>query len=291
MNGTKKILIFLSIATVLVLGMLALNLDREMSTSARDSFWTDKTFNEGKYQLVICGDSRVYRGVSAEIVQESSGLSTYNFGYSSGSFSQQMLDHSYARLDKEGRAVMLLGITPHSLTKSAAEDVQFKLESDRSTFEVWKRKNLVKPLSYFDPIKPSEVFGLAGNFDKPDVLGWMPNEGMVVDTAKGLEHYKKVFIDNPIDEKIYNNLLEFIQKVTAEGIEVYAFRPPTMVSMEVLEDEITGFDVIEVQADIEAAGGKWIPMNSALYQTYDGSHLQEASAIQLSELLGKSLAN
>ena len=76
------------------------------------------------------------------------------------------------------------------------------------------------------------------------------------------------------------------------GIQVFAFRVPSSVEMEVLENSISGYNNEQVRNAIEMSGGEWLSIpNKESYHSYDGSHLHHNSAILLSEELGKQLKN
>ena len=74
------------------------------------------------------------------------------------------------------------------------------------------------------------------------------------------------------------------------GIQVFAFRVPSSIEMETLENSISNYNEEQVRTAIERAGGEWILMpNKEPYHSYDGSHLHYRSAISLSKELGKQL--
>jgi hypothetical protein len=76
---------------------------------------------------------------------------------------------------------------------------------------------------------------------------------------------------------------------TSKGIRVFGFRPPTTIAMLQLENEMSAFDEKALIAAFTAAGGTWIPVDFSKYHSYDGSHLDEASAEKLSAFLGKEM--
>lgn len=289
MKYNQKIAVFLIISLLLTLAIIEWNPEREMSEAARENFWTEKTHNEEKFDVVIYGDSRIYRGVSPAHITEETNLSAYNFGYSSGSMSSQMLEFASSHLDHSNRPVFILGISPHSLTKDAMKDEQFLQEDGRSALEVLKRKKLAGFMSIFDPIRPSDLFAKGANQDQLNEGGWMSNPGNEIDTLNGLEHYRKVLTDNPIVPEAVEDMLSFVTELSSKGVRVIGFRPPTMSSMEALENDLLNFDQMDLAKRFEEHGGEWLNFDLNEFQTYDGSHLQKESAIFLSKKLAEKL--
>lgn len=289
MKAQKKIAIFLISTSLLTSLLLIWNPDRSISETARANFWTTKTFNPSTYDVVFYGDSRVYRGISPDNIIEGTEFSCYNFGYSSGSLSSQMLDFAASHVDKSDHPTLVIGVTPYSLTQNSIKDKQYLQEVNKSKTEIFLNTYQSGLLTYFDPIKPSDVFGLTGNFDEFNPNGWMSNRGNVIDTLSGLESYEKVLYNNPIHEGTYFRFFDKVREYSASGINVYGFRPPTMMSMEQLENQMTGFDETSFIKMFEEAGGSWIYVDKAAYQTYDGSHLQKEEAVKFSRFLNQQL--
>jgi hypothetical protein len=73
-------------------------------------------------------------------------------------------------------------------------------------------------------------------------------------------------------------------------VEVLAFRVPTTVQMEAIEDEMSGFDEDAVARGIEDAGGTWITFENRFgYFSHDGSHLHYKAARSFSRDLALAL--
>jgi hypothetical protein len=96
-------------------------------------FWVQKTHGAGKYNLIVLGDSRIYRGISPRAMESIlPGIRVLNLGYSNGSMSPLMFREAGRRLDWDNpvRAI-ILGITPVTLTPVAAENEHFLQEWNR----------------------------------------------------------------------------------------------------------------------------------------------------------------
>lgn len=289
MKTNRKIAFSLVLAICMSAALLIWNPQRTSAESSKQFFWTNKTMGNSKYDVVVYGDSRVYRGFSTEAFLGESDLTCFNFGYSSGSYSKRMLDFCESKLSSKNQPKLVFGITPHSFTQDALKDEQFCQEKDRSSFDVLLRKYKSGLLQRFDPISPKDIFGFSEKRETFHADGWISTHNVAMDTLAGLNSYKKVFTDNPINEKAIEEFMEFVQTQVEKGVEVYAYSPPTMVSMDELEDEISGFDFNKFMERFERAGGEWVNVTRGGYQTYDGSHLTVESTVKLSELLGKEI--
>jgi hypothetical protein len=60
--------------------------------------------------------------------------------------------------------------------------------------------------------------------------------------------------------------------------------------LEELERELSGFDERAFVAEFTRRGGIWLSNLGVGYRTYDGEHLQLASALRFSDALGARLA-
>lgn len=109
----------------------------------------------------------------------------------------------------------------------------------------------------------------------------MPEQALAV--------YVKRFKEDSAKESDINLLIKQIADWEKEGINVIAFRPPSTVQMEKLEDRISGLDYDYLREKVIENEGELMSFNSSDYESYDGSHLRSASAIQFSKDLGIKL--
>lgn len=265
------------------------NPEREESESAKQNLWTSKTHASNNQDIVVYGDSRVYRGFSTEHFIGNKSLSCHNFGYSSASYSQLMLEFCERQLASKSSGTFVFGVTPHAFTKSAISDEHFKQEFDRSELDVKTRLAKTEVLQYFDPITANDFLGLSNETESFHPDGWISKSNVKFDTLAGLKSYTKTFSKTKIDPATYSNFFKFVKEQVQKGRKIYAYRPPTMVSMDALEEEQTSFRFDDFIHKFESAGGKWIDVPRSKYETYDGSHLTTASTIDLSKYLGEQI--
>ncbi|RMG70541.1 MAG: hypothetical protein D6722_08565 [Bacteroidetes bacterium] len=259
-----------------------------------------KTHHEGQYDLLVLGDSRVYRGVSpADMSQALPGWRSFNLGYSSAGFGPLMYEEAARRLDPEGARVLVLGITPWSLTESAAQNAHLQQELARPLSERWQRRYVNYYLQDLAPTRPEALWqALRGTTPAPaeyyyqtfdEAGGWMPSRLEPPQPRKALGPYRAEFRQEQVSPARVEALLDQVQTWVAEGVSVYAFRPPTSPDMTALEDELSGLDMSALGRDIEAAGGIWLDIPGE-YPSYDGSHLPDSAARRFSRALGAAIA-
>ena len=81
--------------------------------------------------------------------------------------------------------------------------------------------------------------------------------------------------------------MKWIRKWTSEGVTVVAFRPSTSPAMEELEEKKTAFSSLQIDKKIQEAGGIWWDCSAIEYVSFDGSHLDGATAKKFSYALAK----
>lgn len=280
----------ISLIPVLLALWLLLSLLKPETDASKASvikrFWILKTHSEKKYSLLLCGDSRTYRGMSPQAMKKVlPDFSIYNFGYSSGSFSPFMLDQIEKRLDFDAPTkVLYLGITPYSLTPKAAKDGHISQELARKKEEIWESLYLEPLEQFFEPYQL--------NWDKPGdsvlyiqeykTTGWVATTKIPPSPEEAIPIYTKDFQDNSVSNTVIDSLVARVKRWTERRVIVFAARPPTTNAMINLENTISGFNENEFVLKFEEAGGIWLQTDIDDYQSFDGSHLDIPSAIKFS---------
>jgi hypothetical protein len=289
------VLFLMSTGLICILGIV-----RPKPISSRvqkEKFWADKAHSKKKYSVIIAGDSRVYRGVDPRTTSdELANHSVLNFGFSSAGFNEILFSGIKTRLAQTAtEKIIVLGITPYSLTPKAQENQHYLQESKRNPKEVFKRRYINPFLSFFDPIAPTDLFqdidtirGYHETFHKD---GWVASYKVPSNPKAALDSYKRNFKENQVNQGVLNNLFRQISNWRNEGIKVYAFRVPSTREMEILENSLSGFNEELVRKGVEDSGGLWLAIADKYeYESYDGSHLTETSAVIFSRNLGEQLA-
>ena len=292
MNAKNKIVSFLVLSVILISAGVVIIPDPIANDTKKDVFWTNKTHSKKRYDIVVAGDSRVYRGISPDhITAQTSGLSTINLGYSSFGFTNASLDFIESKLNNNG--IIIIGLTPYSLTPNAAKNEHYLQELNRKEIDIYKRLYLNKYLLPFARRNYSDVFGQTidtvkeGYYEKFHLNGWVESYKIPFDSTFALAAYDKNFKSNIITDSLTSVLIQRIKKWRNNGIMIICFRPPSTNAMEELENKISGFNEKEIADRISKAGATWLNFHNKNFSSYDGSHLHYTSAIELSKMLGR----
>lgn len=291
-----RALITLLVAVALVFAIGSWRPAPISSTVLKEKFWADKVHGRKKYPVVFAGDSRVYRGVDPETLKnELGGLSVLNYGFSSAGFNDLMFREISHRLDTaSAKRVVILGITPYSLTPKAQRNSHILQEKDRPWDEVFSRRFIAPFLNYFDPIKPEDLINY-----KPDAPGyyedfmrdgWVASEKIPKDPEFALKSYITNFEQNTVSDTVVNNLVQQVREWRSEGIILFALRMPSTEKMEHLEDSLSGFKEGVIRSKLTAAGGIWLDVaNRNTLDSYDGSHLSRTAAKAFTKSIGEEI--
>lgn len=269
----------------------------------KELFWVNKTHSDKKANIIVAGDSRIYRGFSIKdfLTQINKKTTALNLGYSSAGFGKNYFDFIDSKIvtDKNTK-IIILGITPNSLTLEASLNKHFKDYNKKGKMEIFQTTYIdpninFSPYTFYEILKTKnnnsekEDFHSLNNGKKEhfDNLGWIASTSSKIDSLEALKSYRKSFSKKNIDSIIVNNLFVQIKKWNKEGIKVFCFRPPTTKHMVDLENELSGFNENKFKLKLAEFGGVWINVNQTKYLSYDGSHLDYLAAKEFSKDLGK----
>ena len=287
--------------TAAIVGGIFLIRHQRKTTLFPDQYWAMKASWEHCADVVLAGDSRMNMGACPEAMQQAlPGRTILNFGFFGTGYSPEYLQRTRNVLREDGSRIIVLGITPHSLTSSAlvnngfiqvmrdfgpgkgwgvAEEVRAAIDvlSEPVTFE-----NAVNAMVHWNKNVRSHT-----NDYRPD--GWMEVRKMRDDTSQ-VDDYEIMFKSDKTQPAVIERLLEQVRQWRKQGIHVYAFRVPTCPQMYALENRLSEFNEQTFTAGLEQAGGAWLSMNQTGYHSFDGSHLRFDAAIQLSQDLARKIA-
>ena len=297
MRIKPNIWITMMMAAVLVTA-LSFVLPKDSEKYLGELFWSRKTFAPAKYNIVIMGDSRVYRGLSPEIIESHlPGLKVLNFAFSNGGLNPTMFDAAEKKLTKNDYPkIIVFGVSANTISGYSEGNQQYLQELTRPREEVLERIYL-NPLRYWfsatSPEKLKEYFSnsevTAFYRNKYFMNGYVESEKFPVDTMEAISSYIDDFTNFKVDSTHLNILFQQVEKWANKGITVVGFVPPVSQPMQMLEDTLGLFDEAAIKTGIEKASGHWIDLNPANYKTYDGSHLTIESAQKLSNKIGEEI--
>jgi hypothetical protein len=274
--------------------VLPIDVDQVAQSGAvGEQFWVLKTHGRARFDMVLMGDSRVYRGLSPQAMESIlSGTRILNFGYSGGGLDPVMYAAADGKLDPgSDHKSIVFGVTPLTLTPYAARNQHYLQELSRPADYVYLRLYwlpLVHSLETLDvsdltrAVHASPSQTQAGYYQEFHNDGWIASWTIPEDPYRTLPSFRDIFSQTPVSQSLVQELMDQTRTWVAAGIRVYAFRVPSSPAMVALEDQISGFDEAAFVAQFQAAGGIWFSIPLEPYHSYDGSHLTKQSALQLS---------
>jgi hypothetical protein len=264
----------------------------------RSQFFLKKTFAPAKYNLVVVGDSRIYRGISPVAMEEVlKKWKIINLGYSNGGLNPAMFRLSESKLaSNKGPKAILLGITAFTLTPESLENKHYLENRFMKKEKSLELMYLGEILNWFTPVSPEIIKELLKG-SKPNQtyineyreLGWVASDKFPADTLEAFESYQNSFVFQKVTPSILEQIMLQVEKWSHNGIAVYAFRPPIPKAMIDLADTLAGYNENEIKVKLEMAGGHWIDVDPKQYKTYDGSHLNPESAVALSKFIATKI--
>ena len=263
----------------------------ESSGLMPDEYWRLKSNWRECADVVIAGDSRVYRGFSPEeIGRVLPGVRCVNYGYSGQGYSKDYLLSLEKLLSRDGqRKFIVLGFSPFSLTDRAARDNGFAARP-RTTHPKSAVGRLNERLMHFlRPLSPRELRYVVRREAYYEIYcpdGWIAGTRVPELPNHALRTYKGLFRNNQVSETIVGGVLQAVGKWAKAGIVVCGLRVPTSTRMLTLEKEHSGFDEADFIARFQDAGGVWLAMDTTAYHSYDGSHIHSNMAAKVSRPYG-----
>ena len=241
--------------------------------------------------VVLMGDSRTQRNLSpAEMARHVTGYRIFNYAFDSAGFSAEYLLAGEGVLDPQSpKKILILGITPLSLTPHAVAKNRFKETISRGA-EAYFDIYLGDVLRLVEPMSAREACSMIA----PSLLkrryyrecftdGWIASSQAPEDHQEALIGYRNLFTkETSVDHRILERLAAQVRLWTSSGIRVFGLRPPSCTEMAELENEVSGFREAAVVAAFTAAGGVWMPTRQDGYNSYDGAHLRYDSAQEFS---------
>lgn len=286
------------LAALLSVPFYFLREEMDTETIKKNRHWAIKTRNTQCYDIVFGGDSRVFRGISpAHFAAELEGTRAYNYAYWANGYGEDYLKGIEGRIDTTSPMQMIvLGITPHSLTGKTARSPHYHFEINRARKSVVQTVYLSWLEEYFAPYGIIELSDkLLGKSKAQNIRivyhdnGWVETWWVQPDTMNAAKSYRTLFEGDPVSEEVIEGLMKYVEMWSSSGIHVVGFRPPATVTIRQFEEELGGFSESVVRDRFMEAGGLWIDVSPEDYQTYDGSHLEHYSAMQFSADLARTI--
>jgi hypothetical protein len=283
----------------------AMNRSDSRYASEPKSFFTNKAGWVGEAEIVVAGDSRVYRAVSPRRIRSETGRVVLNFGFSSAMYCGEYVQgiESVLRRDAKLR-VVVLGVSPFSFRDCESipngySDSMKKLRA-RGRFAGFQSGSdwFARRFGAIDTELVLDAAGIrAKTTPRPlegEYLqifhedGWVASDRLVPDAERSwLQSLEEKAGKRPVDETVFDDFLGTIGEWADSGILVLGFRNPTSMQVARREDELWPIDWDRLRAVIETNGGAWLsPETDRPLRNYDASHIDAESAVRFSSSLG-----
>lgn len=290
----KKQLIAILLMTPIMLILFKLILPRlSSSPMMRDAFWANKVLAEPIYDVVLIGDSRVYRGIDPDMIQKQSGLECFNYGFSGAGLSGEFIDSAILKLKINGRKVCVIGVTANSFMNVSLKNEHLHSVLNWSKSDLLIRANLYSKLNFFDPIHLSDVFNAmrkqAYIEDYHIWNGFAASDKIPFDEFAAIDNYKKLFEQEKLKKEELDSFKTKIKDLNNQGYNVVILRVPFGKALVELEDQMSNGYVVKLLNDLEQEGYNVFKPSNYNWKSYDGSHLSSESAKHLSIELGNYL--
>jgi hypothetical protein len=159
LKNRSVIVLIISIPAIIFLALIKPNSLESVYKAEFDRFWAFKVHSHRKYNMMILGDSRIYRGISPQAINKViPDISICNFGFSSGKLNNEIYSEAEKRLNPSGKfRIVLIGISPVSLIDEDNDHLHEIMKLTKA--EVFDKIHTNYFLTRFTaPVKPSELF-------------------------------------------------------------------------------------------------------------------------------------
>lgn len=272
-------LVLISPMAIIFTGLILPNLPS--SPMMKDAFWSKKVLNKDKYDIVIAGDSRVYRGINPYFFDSVFyGKRSYNFGFSSAGMSEDYILKSANMLKSDGAGILILGISPNSFLPSSIKNKHYYSLISHNRKDLLIKLDLYPYLHFFDRRTISDFYKFwkrEAYFESFNMeSGYVSSDKLPVTPIAAVNAYKKQFQnEQPVSLKTF---FKCIIGLREKGINVILVRIPIGLEMKQLEDETCSEFLDELENTCKLNGLLYYDYSAFRYQTYDGSHLSSESS-------------
>ena len=297
-NILKTLIIFLCFTLLFKAIFINPNTIKEIERVNAKRFWSHKVHSLEKANILILGSSQIYRGIAPHILtKENQNLTAINLGFSSGGLNQEIYRFAESKLRKNDTRIIILGINPYVLLDHTEENKAYRRILQQPFSEVFENIYLKPFLMYFTPYSVVELFKSKQNQPIHKRLssnyydsGWAASNSNLINLNRGINNSKKTYSKEKLSNRLFEHLISQITEWENNNIKVFTFRPPTTKAVRDIENHLGGFNQEYVASRISSTGATWISIdNYESYNTYDGVHLLEESAIRLSNIISKEI--
>lgn len=259
-----------------------------------NQFWVKKYCHSSDSDIVVIGDSRIMMGISPDAIRQVIPTARVtNYGFNNVGYGPRYFDAVNRVLDKQSKLkVIVVGISPLNFQPSHVDTNEFMVLSKQN---MKMKKSMGGITNMLRPIALAEVKMFlkgkdtiqSGYYQVLHDDGWLQCTTIPENPSRLLEPIETGLINEPVDNKLIDDLLKRVKIWKQSGIQVYGLRVPTTAAMRDVENRHSSFDEASFRLQLNKVGGKWIDTGLGGYRCYDGSHLQPESAVKLSKVVGE----
>jgi hypothetical protein len=205
------------------------------------------------------------------------------------------------KLASGGDRIVLLSVSPFSLTSEGCSNEHFKGERRRTREEIVEALYFGELMSFFEPLDPLEL--LSGKYQEAlgaqlsetyyhedyQPTGWVASWKKKWDTSHALQSYQDTFERTDLDADCVAGVLTTVRELAQRGYRVYGVRPPIHTQLLALEESFLRGRFEEIRRKLVDVGVVWLELPLTTTETYDGSHLTKEAAVEFSRQLGRSI--
>ena len=253
-------------------------------------YWQAKVEWKKCANIVLAGNSRTYRGLSPVEFEKVLGGTAVNAGFSSGTYSKEYCDYLETLFDEDDSTpnILVAGITHNAICDLDRKNNGFLTalkKSNESTISAKQNKQTREYAAMFESLvkvflHPNNDNYIQEFFDN----GWVASDYKIKDINYGLLSYKRHFEQGKYlcNDQELNDAVSLLTKLSTKGIDVYCLWLPTSPPMLKLENERSGMHRNTIGEACNKHDLSWISFSNTDFTSYDGSHLDSDSAIELS---------
>ncbi len=258
--------------------------------------------------LVILGSSRGYVSYDPRIIENTTGLSSYNLSMNAGSYNLQSLKYENYLANNKPPKVIIQNIDLTHFGKSGyiPEEFQFlpyldnkKLTHGLSVINSNYSWNPYIPLLKYNPYKPFLVKGLLSYFGKkysilPTIKGFSPKTAVFKKDEHNLKRLRQMISDS-LNIRLYRKKLEitedFLHKYKNHSLKVFlVWAPEYKERLDIINSIVKPVkaDIVEM---VSGMPGFYFldfsddPINLKKEYFYDTFHLNEKGALLFTKKL------
>jgi hypothetical protein len=290
----QKILLTLCISITLTLLCFKLLPSLPLSQVKSDIFWANKVNYSPNYDIVIVGDSRVYRGINPSVFENEFNhqYTAYNYGFSSAGLDTFIINQGIQKLKKNGKKIIIIGLSASSFYKPNIENEHLHSLLQKNTKDLWVKRNIYPRITCFERYSVLDFKKIYFNISYHHQFmsnGWIASHKTPIDSTEALASYKDFYKKFRNTNTGSRQFILKLKTLIKAGYSIYCFRTPTSFAMKNLEDKNSTLNFNTLALDLNKIGAHYLTLSNQ-YQSYDGSHLDERNANLLSLEIAKKIS-